>query len=217
MDLKKRKKIQRSWMMYDFGNSAFATTIMAAVLPVYYSTVAASGIDDNLATSYWGYSQSISVLIVAILAPILGAISDFSASKKKFLRFFAFMGIIASILMMFVGEGDYILASILFIVGSIGFSGANVFYDGFLPEVAEKEEMDKVSSGGFAYGYIGGGILLAINVVMILNPHWFGLPDTEWATRISLASVGVWWLIFSIPLLKNIKEEKKKQVKRTKS
>ncbi|BAC13082.1 hypothetical conserved protein [Oceanobacillus iheyensis HTE831] len=217
MDVKSRKKIQRSWMMYDFGNSAFATTIMAAVLPVYYSTVAASGLDDNLATSYWGYSQSISVLIVAILAPILGAISDFSAAKKKFLRFFAFMGIIASLLMMFVGEGDYILASLLFIVGSIGFSGANVFYDGFLPEIAEKDEMDKVSSGGFAFGYIGGGILLAINVVMILKPDLFGLPNTEWATRLALASVGVWWFIFAIPLLKNIKEEKKQQVSRTKS
>ncbi|GEN85698.1 MFS transporter [Oceanobacillus sojae] len=217
MDSKSKKKIQRSWMMYDFGNSAFATTIMAAVLPVYYSTVAASGLDDHLATSYWGYSQSISVLIVAILAPILGAISDFSAAKKKFLRFFAFMGIIASILMIFISEGDYLLASLLFIIGSIGFSGGNIFYDGFLPEIAEKEEMDKVSSGGFAYGYIGGGILLAINVMMVLNPSWFGIADTEWATRISLASVGIWWLIFTIPLLKNIKEEKKEKVERTKS
>ncbi len=212
MDSKSKKKIQRSWMMYDFGNSAFATTIMAAVLPVYYSTVAASGLDDHLATSYWGYSQSISVLIVAILAPILGAISDFSAAKKKnFFVFFAFMGIIASILMIFISEGDYLLASLLFIIGSIGFSGGNIFYDGFLPEIAEKEEMDKVSSGGFAYGYIGGGILLAINVMMILNPSWFGIADTEWATRISLASVGIWWLIFTIPLLKNIKEEKKRE------
>lgn len=196
-------------MLYDFGNSAFATTIMAAVLPVYYSTVAASGIDENLATSYWGYSQSISVLIVAILAPILGAISDFTAAKKKFLQFFAFMGIIASILLAFVGEGDYILASVLFIIGSIGFSGANVFYDGFLPEIAEKEEIDKVSSGGFAYGYIGGGVLLAINIMMILNPGWFGLPNTVVATQISFVSVGIWWFVFSIPLIKNIKEEKR--------
>ncbi|RKQ31255.1 MFS transporter [Oceanobacillus halophilus] len=209
MEEKQRKKIQRSWMLYDFGNSAFATTIMAAVLPVYYSTVAASGLDDNLATSYWGYSQSISVLIVAVLAPILGAISDFTSAKKKFLQFFAFMGIIASVLLAFVGEGDYILASILFIVGSIGFSGANVFYDSFLPEIAKKDEIDKVSSGGFAYGYIGGGILLAINILMILNPNWFGLPNTTVATQISFVTVGVWWLIFSIPLIKNVKEEKK--------
>lgn len=212
-----KKKVQRSWMLYDFGNSAFATTIMAAVLPVYYSSVAASGLEEGLATSYWGYSQSISVLIVAILAPILGAISDFSAAKKKFLQFFAFMGIVASILLAFVGEGDYILASVLFIVGSIGFSAANIFYDGFLPEVADKEDMDRVSSGGFAYGYIGGGVLLLINILMILNPGWFGLPNTVVATQLSFASVGVWWLIFSIPLIKNIKEEKKLRVERDKS
>lgn len=215
--LKDKKKLQRSWMMYDFGNSAFATTIMAAVLPVYYANVAASGLDDGLATSYWGYSQSISVLIVAVLAPILGAISDFSAAKKKFLRFFLFMGVIASILLAFVGEGDYILASVLFIVGSIGFSGGNVFYDGFLPEVADEDEIDKVSSGGFAYGYIGGGLLLTINIFMILNPHWFGLADTVIATQLSFASVGIWWLVFSIPLLKNIKEEKRVVPKRDKS
>ncbi len=203
--------------MYDFGNSAFATTIMAAVLPVYYANVAASGLEEGLATSYWGYSQSISVLLVAILAPILGAISDFSAAKKKFLQFFAFMGIIASILLAFVGEGDYILASILFIVGSIGFSGGNIFYDGFLPEVADKDEMDRVSSGGYAYGYIGGGILLTINILMILNPQWFGLPNTVAATQLSFATVGIWWLVFSIPLLKNIKEEKKVEIKRDKS
>ncbi|WP_249870192.1 MFS transporter [Oceanobacillus saliphilus] len=212
-----KKKIQRSWMLYDFGNSAFATTIMAAVLPVYYSTVAASGLEEGLATSYWGYSQSISVLIVAILAPILGAISDYSAAKKKFLQFFAFMGIIASVLLFFVGEGDYILASVLFIVGSIGFSGGNIFYDGFLPEIADKDEMDRVSSGGFAYGYIGGGLLLLINVLMILNPGWFGLADTAMASRVSFASVGLWWLIFTIPLLKNMKEEKKVHAKRDKS
>lgn len=215
--LENKKKLQRSWMMYDFGNSAFATTIMAAVLPVYYSNVAASGLEEGLATSYWGYSQSIAVLIVAVLAPILGAISDFSAAKKKFLRFFAFMGIIASILLFFVGEGDYILASVLFIIGSIGFSGGNIFYDGFLPEVTDKKDIDKVSAGGYAYGYVGGGILLTINILMILNPHWFGLPDTVVATQLSFVSVGVWWFIFSIPLFKNMKEEKKVAVKRDKS
>ncbi|OZU87900.1 MFS transporter [Virgibacillus indicus] len=215
--MKNKKKITRSWMLYDFGNSAFATTIMAAVLPVFYYDVAAVGLDENLAASYWGYSQSIAVLIVAVLAPILGAISDFSAAKKKFLRFFAFMGIVASILLAFVGEGDYLLASILFIVGSIGFSGANIFYDGFLPEIADEDEIDKVSSGGFAFGYIGGGLLLTLNILMILNPSWFGLPNATVASQVSFTTVGVWWFIFSLPLLKNINEEKKTAVKREKS
>ncbi|WP_047986123.1 MFS transporter [Ornithinibacillus californiensis] len=214
--MKKNKKTQLSWALYDFGNSAFATTMLAAILPIFYSSVAANNIDDNLATSYWGYANSFAVLVVAILAPILGAIADFSAAKKKFLRFFAFMGMIASILLAFTGEGDYIFVAVLFIVGSIGFSGANVFYDAFLPEVADDEDMDKVSSKGFALGYVGGGILLLINVIMILMPDKFGL-DTISAMQVSFAMVGVWWLIFSIPLLRNIHDEKKAPVKRDKS
>lgn len=212
-----KKKTIRSWMLYDFGNSAFSTTIMAAVLPVFYYDVAAVGLDDTLATSYWGYSQSIAVLIVAILAPLLGAISDYSASKKKFLRFFAFMGMIASILLGFVGEGDYLFASLLLIVGTIGFSSANIFYDAFLPEIAKDDDIDKISANGFAFGYIGGGILLAINILLILKHQWFGIPNATVASQLSFVSVGIWWFIFSIPLLKNIKEEKKRPVKRDKS
>ncbi|MFC7062663.1 MFS transporter [Halobacillus seohaensis] len=212
-----KKKPVMSWILYDFGNSAFATTMMAAVLPIFYYDVAAKGLNESLATSYWGYSQSIAVLIVAILAPILGAISDYSVAKKRFLMFFAFMGIIASVLLAFVGEGDYLLASGLLIVGTIGFSGGNAFYDAFLPEVSDEKNMDKVSSWGFAFGYIGGGILLAINLLMIMKYQWFGLPNTLAGTRLSFISVGIWWLVFSIPLFKNIVEEKKQQTKRTQS
>ncbi|MFD1017724.1 MFS transporter [Thalassobacillus hwangdonensis] len=212
-----KKKPVLSWVFYDFGNSAFATTMMAAVLPIFYYDVAASGLEESLATSYWGYSQSIAVLIVAILSPILGAISDYSAAKKKFLMFFAFMGVIASVLMAFVGEGDYLLASILMIVGTIGFSGGNVFYDAFLPEVADKKSIDKVSAWGFAFGYIGGGLLLAVNLLMIMKPGLFGFPNTLVATQAAFVTVGVWWLVFSIPLFKNIVEEKKVQPKRDRS
>jgi MFS transporter, UMF1 family len=214
--LKKDKKTQLSWALYDFGNSAFATTMLAAILPIFYSSVAANNIDDGLATSYWGYANSIAVLIVAILAPILGAIADFSAAKKKFLRFFAFMGMVASVSLAFTGEGDYIFVAVLFIIGSIGFSGANIFYDAFLPEVADENDIDKVSSKGFALGYVGGGILLLINVVMILKPAMFGL-DVIGAMKVSFAMVGIWWLIFSIPLLKNIHDEKREPVKRDKA
>ncbi|WP_221568813.1 MFS transporter [Alkalihalobacillus sp. TS-13] len=206
-----KKKEVYSWTMYDWANSAFATTIMAAVLPIFYYDVAAKNIDKTTATAYWGYSQSIAVLIVALLAPILGAIADHSNSKMKFLRFFAYMGILASILLAFVGEGDYILASILLIAGTIGFSGGNVFYDGFLPEIASKNEIDRVSARGYAFGYIGGGVLLLINLMMIMNPSWFFIPNSLLATQISFASVGVWWFIFSIPMFRNIKEVKHEQ------
>ncbi|WP_047982523.1 MFS transporter [Ornithinibacillus contaminans] len=216
--MKEDRKKQVSWMLYDFGNSAFATTMLAAVLPIFYDTMATQGgLADGLATSYWGYANSIAVLIVAILAPILGAISDFSASKMKFLRFFAFMGMIASILLAFTGDGNYLFVAIMFIIGSIGFSGANIFYDAFLPEIAEEKDLDRVSAGGFALGYVGGGILLLINVLMILNPGWFGMADQIVAMKVSFLTVGIWWFVFSIPLLKNIKEEKHVSVKRDKS
>ncbi|NBJ69120.1 MULTISPECIES: MFS transporter [Clostridia] len=212
-----KKKTTLSWVLYDFGNSAFATTVMAAILPVFYYDVAAVGANQELAASFWGYSQSIAVLIVAILAPILGAISDYSAAKKKFLRFFAYMGMIASILLAFIGEGDYIFASLLLIVGTVGFSGGNVFYDAFLPEIAKGKEIDKVSAAGFAWGYIGGGILLAINILMILKHDWFGIPNATAASQIAFVTVGVWWFIFSLPLFRNIQEEKKYREKRDRS
>ncbi|WP_077317879.1 MFS transporter [Virgibacillus proomii] len=209
-----KKKVTLSWVLYDFGNSTFATTVMAAVLPVFYYDVAAVSVKENLAASYWGYSQSIAVLIVAVLAPILGAISDYTAAKKKFLRFFAYMGMIASVLLGFVGEGDYIFASLLLIIGTVGFSGGNIFYDAFLPEIANEQDIDKVSSAGFAWGYIGGGILLAINILMILKYDWFGIPNATIASQVSFVSVGIWWFVFSIPLFRNIQEDKKQAIKR---
>ncbi|GAA0490577.1 MFS transporter [Salinibacillus aidingensis] len=213
----KKKKVIRSWMLYDWANSAFATTMMAAVLPVFYSDYYASNLSDQTATSYWAYTQSIAVLIVAILAPVLGAISDYSQAKKKFLRFFAYMGILASILFAVVGEGQYLFASILMVIASVGFSGGNVFYDAFLPEIADKEQIDKVSTSGFAFGYIGGGVLLAINILMIQKYEWFGFPDIAAATKTALISVGIWWFVFSLPLFKNLKEEKRQKRKRDES
>lgn len=212
-----KKKPVWSWMLYDFGNSAFATTIMAAVLPIFYYDVAAKGVQESLAASYWGYSQSIAVLIVAILAPILGAIGDYSAAKKRFLMFFAYMGMLATVLLAFVGEGDYLFASALLVVGTIGFSGANVFYDAFLPEVAKGEDIDRVSAAGFTLGYIGGGVLLAVNLLMIMKYEWFGIPNSLVGTQLAFVSVAIWWFVFSIPLFKNVIEEKKVQPERTRS
>lgn len=203
------KKAIRSWMMYDWANSAFATTIMAAVLPVFYYDVAAKGVNQETASIYWGYSSSIAVFIVAILSPILGAIADYTSAKKKFLRFFVYLGIGASILLGLVGEGDLWLASILMILGTIGYAGGNVFYDAFLPEVAPESRIDQISARGYAYGYLGGGILLLINIMMIMKPQLFLIPDTITATQLAFVSVGVWWFLFSLPLFKNVHEQKK--------
>ncbi|MFD2638136.1 MFS transporter [Piscibacillus salipiscarius] len=202
------RKLQRSWMMYDWANSAFATTIMAAVFPIFYNSVAANNLSEGTATSYYSFTQSVAVLIVATMAPVLGAIADYSGAKMKFLRFFAFMGMAGSVLLFTVNEGDYLLASILFILASVGFSGGNVFYDAFLPHVAKNEEMDRISTKAYAFGYIGGGILLAINLVMIMKYDWFGFPSSKEATQVAFVTVGIWWFIFSIPLFKNLKEKK---------
>jgi UMF1 family MFS transporter len=203
---KARKKIVRSWMMYDWANSAFATTIMAAVLPEFYSSVAGYTLEKTIATSYWGYSNTIAMLIIAITAPILGAIGDHSAAKKRFLGGFAIIGILATGLLIGIGSGMWVYASLLYIFGRIGFGGANIFYDSLLPHVAKPDEIDRVSAGGYAYGYFGGGILLSINVFMILKPNLFGISNAEWGSRISFLTVAIWWAVFSLPIFKNVSE-----------
>jgi UMF1 family MFS transporter len=200
------KGIIRSWKMYDWANSAFATTIMAAVLPEFYSSVAGSTLDKQTATSYWGYSNTIAMLIIAITAPMLGAIGDHSGAKKRFLGGFAFVGILATALLTGIGSGMWFSASLVYIFGRVGFGCANIFYDSLLPHIARQEEIDRVSAGGYAYGYLGGGILLAINLLMILKPAFFYIPDAEWASRISFLTVAVWWATFSVPLLRNVPE-----------
>jgi len=207
MDDKKYKKIINSWSMYDWANSAFATTIMAAVLPIYYSAIAEPSLTPNQATAYWGYTNSIALLLVALLSPILGAVADFRGAKKRYLTYFALVGITATALMYFLTSGDWLFASVLFIVGNIGFAGANVFYDSLLPHIAQKGDIDQVSTRGYAMGYLGGGLLLAVNLAMIMLS-----PDhlTALMTRISLASVALWWLLFAIPLWRNVPEPPRK-------
>ncbi len=191
----------RAWALYDWANSAFATTILAAVLPAYYSSVAGANLPSAAtATQYWSITLSISVFIVALLSPILGTVSDIMRGKKKFLSLFVTIGVIGTGLLVLVDSGDWLLASIFFLIGRIGFGAANVFYDALLPHVAKDEDQDKVSTQGYALGYLGGGILLAINVVMI-----FMLPG-NWGVRWSLFSVAIWWAVFSIPLFRVVPE-----------
>ena len=190
-----------AWTMYDWANSAFVTTIMAAVLPVYFSQVAGATLPSaTVATTYWSTGLSFSLLVVAIMSPILGTISDIKRGKKRFLAVFVGMGIVASALLVLVSTGDWVLAGLLAIIGRIGFSGANVFYDSLLPHVAKEEDQDRVSTRGYAMGYLGGGLLLAVNVVMIQL-----IPGT-WGARLSFFSVAIWWAVFSIPLFRRVPE-----------
>jgi UMF1 family MFS transporter len=203
---KNRRKIILSWCLYDWANSAFATTIMAAVLPVFYSSVAAASLSKATASSLWGYTNTVAMLIVAFSAPVLGALADHGGMKKKFLAGFAILGIVSTAGLVMVSRGDWLLASFLYILGMVGFSGGNNFYDSLLPHVAGEEEIDRISSYGYAMGYLGGGILLIFNLAMILKPQYFGIPDAEWGTRLSFLTVSIWWAIFTIPVLKNVSE-----------
>lgn len=187
--------------MYDWANSAFATTIVAAVLPVYYSQVAGSTLSGNTATAYWGYTQTIALLISAFLAPILGAIADYSGLKKRFLSIFVAFGVFFTALLYFVSTGDWLIASLFFIISNVGFAGSDLFYNSLLPHIAKPDEIDQVSTRGYAFGYLGGGLLLAINVAMIQL-----MADSQLAVRLSFISVAVWWAIFTIPLLRNVPE-----------
>lgn len=205
---KSYKSIIRAWTMYDWANSAFATTIMGAILPVYFGEYIALG----ASVPVWGSAVAIGSLIAALLGPILGGIADFKASKKLFLGLFAALGVISTALLFFVTGPEHLtLTIVLYILGTIGFAGSLVFYDSLLPHVAKPEDIDKVSSRGYALGYIGGGLLLLINVLMIFfGPKLLtNMPNeesTQLMYRLSLASVAVWWAVFSIPLFRRVME-----------
>ncbi len=199
------KRRINAWAMYDWANSAFATTILASLLPIYYSTVAGSTLpSEATATAYWSLTISFSLFVLAILSPILGTISDVMRSKKRFLAIFIGAGVIGTGLLVLVNTGDWLLASLFFVLGRIGFGGSIIFYDALLPHVARKEDRDWVSTRGYALGYLGGGILLAINVLM-----YFFIPDSVFENagiRLSFLTVAVWWLVFSLPVLRQVPE-----------
>jgi MFS transporter, UMF1 family len=209
---KLKAKAIRAWTMYDWANSAFATTIMAAILPNYFGMfIAPEG-----SVTLWGYTVAIGSIIAAVISPILGAIADFKGSKKKFMAFFVGLGVVSTALMYLVDTpSDWLLACVLYIIGTVGFAGSLVFYDALLPHVANSDEIDEVSSRGYAMGYIGGGLLLLINVAMIfVGPNFMPTMEYEEAVklmmRLSLSSVAVWWAVFSIPIFKHVKEPVRK-------
>jgi UMF1 family MFS transporter len=201
------RRIINAWCMYDWANSAFATTIMGALFPPFYrALVTESGLAENTATAYWGYTTSVALLVIALIAPVLGAIADYTGGKKRYVAFFAGLGILATAAFVFIGTDTWLLASILYIGGNLGFAGANVFYESLLPHIAQKDDIDQVSTKGYALGYVGGGVLLAINVLWVMKPEMFGMPDIAFALRASFFSVSVWWGLFSIPLFRRVPE-----------
>jgi UMF1 family MFS transporter len=196
----------RAWALYDWANSGFQCTIITAVFPVYYATVAAAGLPGSTATARFATATTLALTMIALASPILGAYADVVGAKKRLLAVMMAIGALATAGMFFVRQGDWRLAEWLFIVANVGISGSFVFYDSLLPHIAAPDEMDRVSSAGYALGYLGGGLLLAINLLWILEPHWFGLPDAGVASRLSFLSVAVWWVVFAIPLFRHVPE-----------
>lgn len=201
------KKEIVSWALYDWANSAFATTVMAAFFPIFFSQYWSAG-SSTESTFFLGLGNSIESLLVAVISPILGAIADRGSYRKKLLIFFAFMGAVMTCCLSFIGMGKWPYAMLLYIIANIGFAGANTMYDSLLPSVASEKKVDFVSSLGYGLGYIGGGLLFLLNVLMYIMPGKFGLADGVEAVKVSYAMVGIWWAVFSVPLILFVKEPK---------
>ena len=190
-----------AWALYDCANSAYATAVLAGFFPIFFKQYWSGGVDAGTSTFQLGAANSIGSMIIVILAPVLGAIADQGGAKKRFLIFFAAMGVVMTGSLYWVAQGEWLLAVVLYVIASVGFSGGNLFYDSLIMNVADDEHMDVVSAMGYAFGYLGGGILFAANVFMTLHPGWFGLADASTAVRVSFVSVAVWWAMFSIPIM----------------
>jgi MFS transporter, UMF1 family len=204
----------RAWAMYDWANSAVMTTIIAAVFPSFYLAVAGAGLPEGVAYSRFQIGTAIAIALIASISPILGAMSDYRGNKKRILAGFLGVGAAAVGAMYFISHGDWLLGILLFMLANIGLMGSFVFYESLLPHIASNDEVDRVSTAGYSLGYLGGGILLALNLAWILAPGAFGLPSGEGLTpeqatlpvRLAFLSVSIWWVVFAIPLFRHVPE-----------
>lgn len=206
-----QKKSVVSWALYDWANSAFATTVMAGFFPIFFKEYWANPGQPQESTFYLGLANSLASIIVAALAPFLGAVADRGSAKKKFLFFFAFLGIVMTGALYMVAKGHWLQAVIFYVSATVGFAGGNIFYDSLITGVSSDKKMDFTSTLGFGLGYIGGGILFLINVLMFQFPAFFGIPDKILAIKLSFLSVAIWWAVFSVPLFLFVDEPKSEE------
>ena len=200
--------------MYDWAVSALQAVVLTAVFPIFFVRVAAAGLPESRGTQALATANTIAAIVVALLSPVLGAISDYAAAKKRMLAGSMLVGAAATAGMFFIKRGDLTLASTLFVIAIIGATASVVFYEALLPHIAKSEEIDRVSSAGYAMGYIGGGLLLAVNLAWIQAPGLFGLPSGDGLSdqaaslpaRLAFVSVAVWWIVFAIPLFRRVPE-----------
>ncbi len=195
----------RAWASYDWANSAFWATIIQ-IFPIYFVSVAHDDVPPAIASAHYATATTVAMTFIALLSPVLGAIADYAGIKKKMLAAFLALGVPATGAMVAIHRGDWKLALVLYMLGNIGVAGTIVFYEALLPHIAREDEIHRVSTAGFALGYLGSGLLMAANLLMIQKPHWFGLPDAGAATRVAFVTVAIWWLLFSIPLFRGVPE-----------
>lgn len=208
------RPVLRAWAVYDWAISSMQTVITTAVFPIYFLKVAGDGRTPEEATQWWGYANTIAAVVVAVLGPVLGAVADVRAAKKRFMAFFLLLGVAATAAMFFIEHGELLFASVLFILSVGGATASLTFYESLLPHIATEEEIDRVSTAAYGLGYLGGGVLLAVNLAWISAPATFGLPageglsqrDATLPARLAFLSVAVWWLLFSIPTLRGVPE-----------
>ncbi|WAA12888.1 MFS transporter [Fervidibacillus halotolerans] len=199
-------KKEKSWMMYDWATSAYSIVITTAIFPIYYKSVAQqAGVSAANSTAFYSYSVSIATFILAMLGPILGAIADYKGMKKKFFIFFFLLGSISTLSLLFVPSDQWLLLLIIYVLTSVGASGANLFYNAFIVDVTKKERMDEISARGFALGYIGSVIPFVISIAIIILSQNGILPfSASVASKIAFFITAVWWISFTIPMLKNV-------------
>ncbi|KRK79366.1 MFS transporter [Companilactobacillus nodensis] len=199
-------KQQWSWIFYDWANSGYGIIVTTAVLPVYFKAVAQdSGVSAANSTAYWGYANSFGTLLVSILAPVLGALADYPGYKKRMLNIFALVGVLMTFGLSVVPTSQWAWLLGVYILSIIGYSGGNLFYDSFLTDVADNKEMDKVSSYGYGFGYLGGVLAFILFLVLQLTSG-FGMLSSFGVARWSFILAAIWWIIFYIPLIKNVKQ-----------
>ena len=205
------KKLDRqviSWALYDWGNSAFAVVMLTAFFPPFFKQYLSADLDATTSTFWLGVANAAASMIIVLLAPVLGAIADAGNAKKRFLIGFAILGIITTFMLVYADKGDWSFGLLLYIMATVGFMGANVFYDALIMVVAPEDRLDFISALGYALGYLGGGLLLAFDVAMFMLPESFGFADATQAIQASFVSVAIWWALFSVPLVLFVKEKK---------
>jgi UMF1 family MFS transporter len=201
------RKAVWGWAIYDWANSAFATTVMAGFFPIFFKQYWSFGSNVNLSTAQLGFGNSIASLIVAVMAPVLGAVADRAAARKKFLIAFAYLGVLMTAALFLIDKGRWETAIVIYMLGVLGFSGSIIFYDSLLPTVSNEDRVDYVSGLGYACGYLGGGLLFLVNVLMARMPEFFGLPDTATAVRWAFLTVAIWWGGFTVFTILWVRDE----------